>query len=120
MKPYLKEHTFFLPYFFRVPKKDKITQGVKRPAKKTKQMRKRPRLQQMLPQVVSGVTTGAPQQPTASQVFEKPVQDLGKKPEFRIAESIAFALEKQQDEGTCDVLRVRLGSYLPTCANILG
>ena len=78
---------------------------MKRPAKKSSGLRKRPRLQQMLQQVAqpSKPSTSIPSepQPTAAQVFGQPHQDLGKKPEFRIAESIAFALEKQQEQGEC-------------------
>ena len=91
------KHTFF----YRAHRKEVVTAGVKRPKKKQAGVRKRPRLQQMLPQTApskAAVTLGVPL-PTAAEVFEQPQQDLGKKPEFRIAESIAFALEKQQEKG---------------------
>ncbi|XP_072032771.1 RNA-binding region-containing protein 3-like isoform X2 [Amphiura filiformis] len=84
----------------RAPRKEVITPGMKRPAKKASGTRKRPRLQQMLQQVAPPkppTSVPAGPQPTAAQVFDQPQQDLGKKPEFRIAESIAFALEKQQE-----------------------
>ena len=87
--------------FHRAHRKEVITAGVKRPRKKQTGVRKRPRLQQMLPQTAPLKAATAPgvSLPTAAEVFEQPQQDLGKKPEFRIAESIAFALEKQQEKG---------------------